>query len=466
MALSRVVKLYELEGKKRIDPEYYMSDIPNVKEITRKTKFKVVKLRQIMKKGYRVVYWATNIIPRENMKSDDVFFLQASNIDDSFPYIRSEEMGGVWHKDWEDYPEGRVMIGELLIEVKGKAEKVALVPEGFPRNTLVSGSLFKLSIRDVEPEYVLVYLLTKYGKGFRDRLKTNLLVAFVNREDLLNIPVVVLPPEVRKSIKKLYLDAYESFRNSELLYSKAQMLLLRELELESFIKRYELSYNARLSYAFEACRLDAEYFQPVYQQMIRYLISRVELRPLQRFVINFRKGTEVGSESYQEKGKLFIRVGNLSVHGFIERDQKYISEDLYKQLFSVYGVRVGDFLLTKDATPGIAYVVKEPVEGIIASGILKLAVNDNEINKEYLALCINSMIGKLQIERDCGGSVITHWRPGQVRKLLIPILPYKTQQKISSLVWQSHEARRKSKELLEEAKRRVEEAIETQVAAS
>jgi len=50
------------------------------------------------------------------------------------------------------------------------------------------------------------------------------------------------------------------------------------------------------------------------------------------------------------------------------------------------------------------------VEGIIASGILKLNINESEINKEYLALCINSMVGKLQIERDGGESVIIHWR--------------------------------------------------------
>ena len=118
---------------------------------------------------------------------------------------------------------------------------------------------------------------------------------------------------------------------------------------------------------------------------------------------------------------------------------------------------------TKDATPGITYVVKEPVEGIISSGILKLKINDNEIKKEYLALCINSLVGRMQIERDGGGSVITHWKPEQIKRLKIPILPPETQQKIASIVQQSHEARKKAKELLEEAKMKVEEAIENEI---
>jgi len=39
-------------------------------------------------------------------------------------------------------------------------------------------------------------------------------------------------------------------------------------------------------------------------------------------------------------------------------------------------------------------------------------------------------------------------------------LPQSTQQKISDLVRQSHEARKKAKELLEEARQKVEEMIE------
>jgi len=420
MAVVSVIKLSELEGAKRIDAEYYRKDILDLRDIVQKCKFNVVPFRKIIEHGYRVVYWTTKIIPRSEMKNDDVFFLQATNVDETFPYIWTGDMGGVWHKDWEDYPEGRIKTGELLIEVKGKAEKVALVPHDFPLNTLVSGSLYKASIKDLEPEYVLVYLLSKYGKGFRDRLKTNLLVSFVNKNDLYNIPIVILPSAVRRNIKKMYVDAYEYFKESERLYIFAQNLLVEELGLKDFKPRYELSYTANLSQAFNVHRVDAEYFQPVYRQLVKHLRSNFEIKPLKTFILDFQKGIEVGSENYQEEGKPFIRVSNLSIHGFVERDQKYIGDKLYQKLKDTYEPKVGDFLLTKDATPGIAYVVKEPVEGIIASGILKLRINEDEIDKEYLALCVNSMIGRLQIERDGGGSVITHWTPEQIKNLQIP----------------------------------------------
>jgi len=69
------------------------------------------------------------------------------------------------------------------------------------------------------------------------------------------------------------------------------------------------------------------------------------------------------------------------------------------------------------------------------------------------------MIGKMQAERDAGGSIIEHWKPEQIKNVLAPILPKSIQQKIADLVQKSHEARKQAKELLEEAKTKVEETI-------
>jgi restriction endonuclease S subunit len=82
------------------------------------------------------------------------------------------------------------------------------------------------------------------------------------------------------------------------------------------------------------------------------------------------------------------------------------------------------------------------------------------IEAEYLAPCINSSIGQMQIERDAGGSVISHWKPEQIKKLQVPISSKSTQQKIADLVRQSHQAHKKAKDLFEKAKREVEEFIE------
>ena len=89
-----------------------------------------------------------------------------------------------------------------------------------------------------------------------------------------------------------------------------------------------------------------------------------------------------------------------------------------------------------------------------------MTIDKGEINGEYLALYMNSIIGKALVEREVGGSVIMHWKPDQVNKLPIPIIPNEEQETIASFVQQSHCERRNFQQLLEKAKHLVEEIIE------
>jgi len=244
---------------------------------------------------------------------------------------------------------------------------------------------------------------------------------------------------------------------SELFYKQAENLLLGELGLKDFDFEKISSSIVNFSDILEARRMDAEYFQPKYEK----LISKIESQNHKRLgdLVSVKKGVEIGAEQYQDEGKPFIRVSSMGKFEINDGNQKYLSEKLYEELKNNFQPQVGEILLTKDATPGIAYVLKENIEGIISGGTLRLKLKE-KIEAEYLALCLNSIIGQMQAERDAGGSVIAHWKPEQIKNVVIPILPSETQQKIAELVRQSHEARKKAKELLEEAKRKVEEMIE------
>ena len=267
-----------------------------------------------------------------------------------------------------------------------------------------------------------------------------------------------LPPlEVQKSIAKFALEALGEKDNSKSLYSQAENLLLEKLGLKDFESENELWSVVNLSEAKKANRIDAEYFQPKYQKILSLI--RANSGTMLGELATIKKGFEPGSEVYQEDGKLFIRVSSLSKNGITDKDQKYLSDDLYQKLRKDYEPKIGEILLTKDATPGIAYVIKEPIEGIISGGILRLKPKE-DVDAEYLSLYINSIVGQMQAERDAGGSIIAHWKPDQIKEIIVPVLPKSTQQKIAELVQKSHEARKKAKRLLEEAKHKVEELIE------
>lgn len=85
-----------------------------------------------------------------------------------------------------------------------------------------------------------------------------------------------------------------------------------------------------------------------------------------------------------------------------------------------------------------------------------------EILPEVLLILTKSIIFRWQLEKRCAGTILTAVSKESIKDIIVPI-PQKTiQQKIAGLVRQSHEARKKAKQLLEEAKRKVEELIESQ----
>ena len=273
-----------------------------------------------------------------------------------------------------------------------------------------------------------------------------------------------LPKTSEKMAESIVDDVNGTYKNyliSQNLYSQAEDLLLEELGLKDkdFEIKDDLAYIVNLSEIKSNHRADAEYFQPKYENIMSLI--RANGGTMLGDLATMKKGIEPGSEVYQDEGKLFIRVSSLSKNGLEDKDQKYLSDELYQKLKKNYEPKVGEILLTKDATPGTAYVVKEPIEGIVSSGILRLKLKNEKVENEYLALCLNSVIGQTQAERDGGGSIITHWRPEQIKNVLIPILPKPTQQKIADLVQKSHEARSKAKQLLEQAKYKVEQLIES-----
>lgn len=318
--------------------------------------------------------------------------------------------------------------------------------------------VLRLKEKKVYPEILFSFLQTDIVQKILEWSQEGVNHPRFSENELMSLKFPDILIKNQDYIKDIIVFGSELYKNSKSLYSKAENLLLEELGLKNFNSENYLARVVNFSDVQSANRMDAEYFQIKYEKLLKR-IKEKNGKSLGE-IVSIKKGIEPGAESYLEEGKKFIRVSNMSKFGISGNDQKYISEDLYKKLKDDFEPKIGEILLTKDATPGIAFVLRENADGIIASGILRLKLKDKNIEDEYVALCLNSAIGKMQAERDAGGSVIAHWKPEQIQNVLIPVLPKPVQQKIADLVRQSSAARKKSQELLEEAKRKVEEMIE------
>lgn len=457
ITIGSIVRLSELRQEKRIDADRYRTRYLELEDRL-KNIHTIKKLKHIIVKPVRTGHTPRN---REIYEDDSrVHFIKTDTLRD-----------GLIDFGNSDFLPSRVLSEnsylkpyEIIVTIIGAHFDIigrsSIFLPHYPKSCVNQNiAVIAPDVMKVNPFYLMVFLNCRFGRDQLWMLSRQTEQVNLNCREVEELLVPAISTDVQGEIETLTKNSLELIEESRVLYSQGEKLLLRELQLEDFKLKYQVSYANTLCEALAAHRMDAEYFQPLYEELMRRLKDRVQVKSLARLILGLCKGVEVGSEHYREEGEPFIRVSNLSVNGFVGRDQEYISEELYQELCDDYEPRLGDFLLTKDATPGIAYVVKEPTAGIISSGILKAKVDEKGINKEYLSLCVNSIIGRLQAERDSGGSVIAHWKTDRIKKLQIPILPNAIQQKLGSLVQQSHDLTVRAKESLEKAKRKVEEAI-------
>lgn len=132
-----------------------------------------------------------------------------------------------------------------------------------------------------------------------------------------------------------------------------------------------------------------------------------------------------------------------------------------------YGVVFGrekkqnTILFSKDGSVGEAYCLRENANFITSGAVLHLTVLDpDHVLPEYLTLALNSKLVKMQAERDAGGSIILHWRVGEIENVVVPLVDMPTQEKIAAMVQESFSLKAESERLLDVAKRAVEIAIE------
>lgn len=303
--------------------------------------------------------------------------------------------------------------------------------------------------------YILTYLNTHYANKLVLRRRSGNAQPKLNVGDLTYIPIPLFSADLELKISELVMRSKYTIELSKSAYRDAENILLNKLELIEWRIPSKTQSVKKVSESFiESGRLDAEYYQPKYDELFA-LLGVYDTKTLSE-IVSIKKSIEPGSEAYQTDGIPFIRVANLSKFGITDTDV-YLSAEEYGDTIRP---KKDTILLSKDGSVGIAYKVEEDADIITSGAILHLTVKDDSVIPDYLTLVLNSIIVKMQAERDAGGSVIQHWKPSEIEKVVIPILDNEVQVQITEKVQESFALRRESARLLELAKTAVEVAIE------
>ncbi|MBR4265317.1 MAG: hypothetical protein IKQ46_04585 [Bacteroidales bacterium] len=304
--------------------------------------------------------------------------------------------------------------------------------------------------------YLSTFLNSKIGQLILDKEKTLSAQPTVAMSRIRLIPIPILSSDFQQKIETLVKSAHAKLEESKQLYAAAEDQLLSELGLKDWQPKNQNINIKTLKESFlSSGRLDAEYYQSKYDALFTQL-SNYECNTLKQ-IVNINKSVEPGSDAYQDNGIPFVRVSDVDKFG-ISDPNIFLSPDDFD--LQELRPKKDTILLSKDGSVGIAYKVEKDLDCITSGALLHLTVFNQDYNPDYLTLVLNSIIVKMQAERDANGAIIQHWKPSEIEQVIIPKLPMPIQNDISAKIQKSFALKAESKRLLAEAKKMVENEIE------
>ncbi|EAI1046043.1 restriction endonuclease subunit S [Campylobacter coli] len=401
-------------------------------------------------------------------------FLRVQNIMQN--YFNVEDIVYISQQDDEYLKRSRLKFNDVLLTITGISYGKSAVVERDLVGANINQHSVKIEVKNINPYFLSTFLNSKFGKLQSDKKITGVTRPALDYQSIKKFLIPIFPMEFQLEIQNLVKDSHKALEESKELYKKAEETLYLELgldpknPLQSLLdsktnnptKSLNISIHTLKESFLKTGRLDSEYYQKKYEINEKIIMNK-KYTVLDNLV-SITKSIEPGSNLYKNKGIPFIRVANLTQYGLSEGDVFLDEKDFFPQYLQILYPKKDTILFSKDGSVGIAYCVKEDKEVITSGAILHLNIKDKEnILPEYLTLFLNSIFVKLQAQRDCGGSIISHWRIEDIKKVLVAILDIKIQEKIAKYIQESFNLRKKSKQLLDNAKNKVEEQIQGKI---
>jgi len=306
-------------------------------------------------------------------------------------------------------------------------------------------------------DYLNLFLNSKFGiKQIHRFARRAVNQANVNAEELKQFKIAVLPVEFQRGIEKTSNEIWKGFQDSKKFYRQAEDLLLHDLGLKDFEENDDLFSIVNLSDVQKANRIDAEFFQTKYQKLIEVLKNKNKkslTKVIENVAANFNPYLQPDKEfKYVELSDINSSIGTIESGNVILGKE---APGRAKRLLKENDVIISSI---EGSLEKVALVSKDQMGFLASTGFYQF--RSKEILPEVLLILAKSIVLQWQFKQNCAGTILTAVPAEALNQMIIPVLLMNVQQKIADLVKKSHSARQKSKELLEEAKEKVEEMIE------
>ena len=262
--------------------------------------------------------------------------------------------------------------------------------------------------------------------------------------------------EFQTQIKQHFETANSKRVQSLELYREAETQLLSELGLKGWQPNNNPVNIKQLKESFLVSgRLDAEHYQVKYDE----LESMIKSVP-HKIIVEIQQFNSRGVQpDYVQAGEVPVVNSKHILEDGLDYDNFERTITTFLNSHKRAQIGYGDILIyTTGANIGRTQVYLKDEPAVASNHVNILRVRD--VNPIYLALVLNSKVGRMQTEKLCTGSAQAELYPSDIEKFMIPILDTSIQESISAKIQESFELKAESKRLLDEAKMMVEREIE------
>lgn len=366
----------------------------------------------------------------------------------------------------------KLKVGDVVVTIIGADENViartALITEEFlPANINQNIALIRVNQNIISPEFLTVYLNSKFGKNFLYYYARQTEQFNLNCEEVGLVQVPIFSDKFVSSITEIVQRKYFLLKSADEVYKSAEKLLAQALQLEDFKPSAENTAIKNFSASFaKTGRLDAEFFMPKYDDIENKLAEfpQIKIKDLIKYPVCSGSTPKAGDKKYyadEIDGVPFIRAVDIVQNRVDTKNFIYIKPEVHNEILKRTKLKKNDVLFSIAGTVGRCGIFDYDFEANINQAIAILRFSEEKIKRLYLIQFFNSEIGKLYVEKYSRQGVQTNLNLDEVSNLSVPIIDAETQGKIAALVEKSFNLRAESERLLEVAKSAVEIAIES-----
>ncbi|EAI4024963.1 restriction endonuclease subunit S [Campylobacter coli] len=397
-------------------------------------------------------------------------FLRVQNIMQN--YFNVEDIVYISQQDDEYLKRSRLKFNDVLLTITGISYGKSAVVERDLVGANINQHSVKIEVKNINPYFLSTFLNSKFGKLQSDKKITGVTRPALDYQSIKKFLIPIFPMEFQLEIQNLVKDSHKALEESKELYKKAEETLYLELgldpknPLQSLLdsktnnptNSLNISIRTLKESFLKTGRLDSEYYQSKYEDIEKFIKSYPNGYDSFSNIINNKDTnfTPKNNENYS-----YIELANIGNNGNISEPISDLGKNLPTRARRI--VSKGDVIISsiEGSLSSCALITQEFDKHLVSTGFFVL--NSKLLNGETLLVMFKSQIFQEYLKKFPSGTILCAINKEELSKILIPKIDSTTQEKIAKYIQESFNLRKKSKQLLDNAKNKVEEQIQGKI---